>query len=330
MKLLKLSVNPEDIARQHGEKRKDKVTAAREFSRKECRPKSKSMSDLLRSCFVIAMLVCTGAAQAEDDASAVARKLVNPLSDAWSMYTEFDFNTNNGSLHHGNLDGYSMLFEPAMPIPLTDDWRVIVRPVVPVVFSTAIPEAGLTGLDFDYRNGLGDISLSLLFTPMKTTKKLMIAAGPNFLFPTATTDSLGTNTWEMGPAVALVYANPKITIGALSQYFWSVATTNDAALNTSHGDILYFGFYNLPNAWQIGFTPTITYNARATSGNKWNVPVGPVIAKTIKIGKTHVQFQLGIEKSIVSEDDFGKDWQVKFVMIPVIPSLIKRPLFSKR
>ena len=35
----------------------------------------------------------------------------------------------------------------------------------------------------------------------------------------------------------------------------------------------------------------------------------------------------GIEKSAVRQDDFGQDWQVKLNIIPVIPALVKNPLF---
>jgi hypothetical protein len=30
----------------------------------------------------------------------------------------------------------------------------------------------------------------------------------------------------------------------------------------------------------------------------------------------------------VRQDDFGKDWQVKLNIIPVIPALVKNPIFG--
>lgn len=51
------------------------------------------------------------------------------------------------------------------------------------------------------------------------------------------------------------------------------------------------------------------------------------VAKTTKFGKLPVKFQLGIEKSVEHQDDFGQDWQVKLNIIPVIPSLFPNPLF---
>ena len=87
-------------------------------------------------------------------------------------------------------------------------------------------------------------------------------------------------------------------------------------------------FYNLPDAWQIGFNPTITYDDRASSGNKWNVPIGLVVAKTTFFGRLPVKFQFGIEYSVVSQNDFGQRAQIKLNVIPVIPSLVQESIFG--
>ena len=84
-------------------------------------------------------------------------------------------------------------------------------------------------------------------------------------------------------------------------------------------NLLYFAYLNLPNAWQIGMNPVITYDFKASGGNKWNVPVGLLATKTIKLGKMPVKIQFGIEYSVVSEDDFGKRALFKLNIIPVIP-----------
>jgi hypothetical protein len=92
--------------------------------------------------------------------------------------------------------------------------------------------------------------------------------------------------------------------------------------------MLYWFIWNLPDAWQIGMNPTITYDNNAASGNQWNVPVGLFVSKTAKVGKIPVKFQLGVEYSVVSQDTFGQEAQIKLNIIPVIPSLIKHPIFG--
>ena len=93
--------------------------------------------------------------------------------------------------------------------------------------------------------------------------------------------------------------------------------------------MLYFLVFNLPDAWQIGMNPTITYNDQASSGNKWNVPVGLFGGKTIKIGNMPVNIRAGLEYSVVSPDDFGQRAQFRIQITPVIASLIKNPIFGK-
>ena len=93
-------------------------------------------------------------------------------------------------------------------------------------------------------------------------------------------------------------------------------------------ELLYFFFYNLPNAYQIGFNPTVTYDQKATPGNQWNVPIGLVGTKTTAIGGRPWKFQLGIEYSVLSQDDFGQRAQFKLNVIPVIAPLIGKALFG--
>ncbi len=45
------------------------------------------------------------------------------------------------------------------------------------------------------------------------------------------------------------------------------------------------------------------------------------------MGEMPVKFQFAVEYSVVSQDDFGKKALIKLNVIPVIPTLIKEPLF---
>ena len=225
-----------------------------------------------------------------------------------------------------------MIFQPIMPIKLTDSLKMITRPTIPVIFSAQVPEPNFFGgVDFERKTGIGDISLPLVVSPNDGLHfgggEMVGGLGPTWTFPTSTDDALGSEKWEVGPAAIAVWKNEKITLGVFPQYWWSFASRDSDRDATSHGSFLYFMFYNLPNAWQIGFNPTITYNDKASSGNKWNVPIGLVVAKTIRIGKMPVKFQFGAEYSVVSQDDFGTEWRIKLNIIPVIPDLIKKPLF---
>jgi len=61
-----------------------------------------------------------------------------------------------------------------------------------------------------------------------------------------------------------------------------------------------------------GTAPKANCSDKATFDSRWNV----------------VALSVGVEKSIQRQDDYGKDWQVELNIIPVIPSLVKNPLFE--
>ena len=263
-------------------------------------------------------------------------KLSDPTSDVWALFTEFDFQWSRGDLSADEYKfGADMLFQPIMPFNLTADLKLLTRPVVPVIFSTSVP----TGLDpdgtvdFSNKGGLGDISLPLLFAPVpKPGATSSFGIGATLQFPTHTSSELGTKTWEAGPAAVYTYKKEKVTVGLFGQYWWSYAeygsnSAGEDTPSTSHGVILPFFFYNLPNAMQIGFLPNVTYNHKATSGNKWNVPFGPTVTKMVMVGKLPLKLQLGLEYALVRPDNFGTEWRVKLNVIPVIASLQKKPFF---
>lgn len=63
----------------------------------------------------------------------IGKKLSNPLSDVWALFTEFDLNWNSGNLYDGNYKrGGAIIFQPVMPFKLTKDLNLdsaVERPV---------------------------------------------------------------------------------------------------------------------------------------------------------------------------------------------------------
>ena len=281
---------------------------------------------------------------AEENSAEVGKKLADPLSDIWALFTEIDYTFSEGDLTNGQWrKGQSVIFQPIMPLKWSENFQLITRPTLPVIF-TDIPHGrhynrfdlpdGLGVIlkpdgsaTFKSVDGLGDASLPLLLTPKKKPGQVWgFGAGPTLVFPTGK-DELSSDTWEVGPAAVVTYAKGGLQGAILGQYWWNYAEEHNNTHDTSHGSLLYSLFYNLPNAWQIGMNPTITYNDKLPSDRAWNVPIGFTVAKTVKIGKMHVKFQFGAEKSVVRDKEYGKDWNIKLNIIPVIPSMMKTPFF---
>jgi hypothetical protein len=264
--------------------------------------------------------------------SEIGAKLSNPVSDVWALLTEFDLSFSNGDVNKGDSKvGGRMILQPTMPIPLygkgKEAWKLITRPIIPVLFSEPVPK----GFDeFNNLGGLGDITLPMLVSP--PAGNWILGLGPTLLFPTATRDAFGRQQWGVGPAGVLGYQTKEWIGFVFTQYWWGIggAGQDKNTPDASYLSMLYGFFYNLPNGWQVGTNPTISYDHKASSGNKWNVPVGVTVAKMTKIGDLPVKFQLGIEYSVVGQDAFGQVAQVKLNIIPVIKSLIKEPILGAK
>jgi hypothetical protein len=288
-------------------------------------------------------------ASGKEDLGAVGAKLANPLGSLWSLVMNFEAPTfYDGNVGTGDPEvGASMIFQSVILIPLYGtgkaQWRLITRPVIPLIFSQPSPE-GLSfdrtssqpfpdGLDdFDHKTGLGDMQLpALLALPGQYAGNWILGAGPVGLFPTATDDALGSDQWALGPAVVMGYRTKSFTAVLFPNYFWKIGESgqDDDTPDVSRGTLLYQLVLNLPDAWQVGFNPTITYNHQAKSKNKWNVPVGLFVGKTVKMGKTPVNIKAGLEYSVVSEDTYGKRAAFRFQITPVVPSLIQKPIFGE-
>ena len=167
----------------------------------------------------VAFYALTFSAQAQDSAADLAKKLSNPIASLISV--PFQGNYDGG---YGPDDGskYTINVQPVIPFTLNEDWNLISRTIVPIVWQNDI--AGPSG----DQSGLGDTTQSLFFSPKKPTSSGIIwGVGPVFLLPTATDDLLGGGKWGAGPtAVALKQSGPW-TYGALVNHIWSFAGDED-------------------------------------------------------------------------------------------------------
>ena len=265
----------------------------------------------------------------------VSHKLSDPTSNVWALFTEFDLSFNNGNATGGNDDlGSLMNFQPILPVPIygegTDQWKVLVRPAVPLQFAAPRPD-GANNTNYDA--GLADISFPMLLLPplSESHPNLIFGIGPTFVLPTSSKVQLGRRQWQAGAAGVFGWKTKDYTVGVFPQYHWGVGGRGDQGSNienASNMNLLYFAYWNLPNAWQIGINPVIAYDHKASRGNKWNVPLGIGFTKTRKVGNLPVKFQFSVEYSVVSQDDFGKRALIKLNIIPVISGLVQNPIFG--
>jgi Putative MetA-pathway of phenol degradation len=185
---------------------------------------------------------------AENDSTAeVSKQASNPLASVWLMQIQQNNNwvgmpTNNGNRVQSNLQ-----FQPLMSVKLTDDWSLVTRPVLQLVNSAPFPDQ--TG-NSDRATGFGDTVLALALSPSrKLVGNWLLAAGPTFIFPTATDPRIGQDKWQVGPAAAFGYTGKNFITYVFPQQWFSVG---DSGARARHMLMYYAFVYAFKNGWSVG------------------------------------------------------------------------------
>jgi hypothetical protein len=251
----------------------------------------------------------------------VNKELSNPISSIWAL----QFQQNTFWLNKPERNVVNLLFQPVLPVSLTDDWNLITRPVIPVFNST--PYVNKSG-NLHRVTGFGDTVLVQLLSPSpKLAGPWLLGAGPTFIFPTASNTQLGQNKWQMGPAGILGYLSEKWIAGVFPQQWFSVGGAGPQSF--SQMNLQYFFVYFPGEGWAVGTSPNMLVNWYANkNSNKVTFPIGLTISKVVKIGPLPVKLGVQGQYMPVHPDVFGQKWNLQFAVTPVIPKLISGNLFD--
>lgn len=263
---------------------------------------------ILLALLLAAGLSCAGPAAAQaHSADELAKKLSNPVSSLTSVPFQYNFDSS-----YGTEDGYknTLNIQPVIPTSISDDWNLITRVIVPVVYQDDI--VGNSGSQF----GLGDTTPTLFFSPKAPTKGGLIwGAGPVFLLPTGTDELLGTEKWGIGPSVVVLKQTPAgMTYGVLANHLWSVAGDDDRA-DISNTFLQPFV------AKALGKGRTITFNTESTydwKDNQWTVPLNLSYSQVTRWGKQLVSLQGGARVYLETPEG-GPEWGLRFVVTLLYP-----------
>lgn len=247
------------------------------------------------------------AGQAAGGSSAeLAKKLANPVADLISIPFQFNYDEGYGSKDAGI---WRLNAQPVIPITLNEDWNLITRTIVPVVYQDSLA----AGLNSEF--GLGDIVQSFFFSPKKPTNGWIWGVGPVFNWPTATDDALGSEKWGAGPTAVVLKQEKGWTYGILVNHIWSFAGDDDRAdLNATF--LQPFLAYTFPTATTITLNTESTYN---WTSDDWTVPVNLQISQLMRLGKLPVQFALG-GRWYAESPDGGPEWGVRFTFTILLPA----------
>lgn len=245
--------------------------------------------------FVFLGAMAAGITHAYADADQeLARKLANPISSLISVPFQ-----SNYDCCFGPRDSYryTLNIQPVVPFSLNEDWNLIVRTIVPIVYQQA-PAAG-----FDNRFGLSDTEQSFFFSPAQSVDGITWGVGPVFLWPTATNSELGTGKWGAGPAGVILKQQGGWTYGALANHIWSYAGHNDRdALSQSF--LQPFLTYTFPDTTALNLSSETSYD---WTSEQWTVPINAGISKVFKFGEQRVSIGVSARYYAEAPSD-GPKW----------------------
>jgi len=239
----------------------------------------------------------------EDD---IAKESENPIGNLtilpFENYTNFQVGPNKGTQN-------ILEFEPVVPVHLGADWTVINRAILPVVWNPdlspfpSVPQA------------FAPVDYSAFFSPSHPMNGWTVGAGPIIQLPTATSPTVGSSVWGLGPTAVVVKTTDKIVAGVLVNGVWSLGGVDSGPGGKRYSTFLLEPFfnYNFGHGWFVNAAPIITADWD-TPGRKWTVPIGGSFGRIIKLdGKLPVKFSLGGYYNVVTPQ-YGAKWQIQSVV----------------
>ncbi|MBC8002715.1 MAG: transporter [Opitutaceae bacterium] len=249
------------------------------------------------------------AAMTNDTAAAsateLAKKLQNPVANLVSVPIQNNWDFGIGP---ANAMKYTANVQPVIPFSLNEDWNLITRTIVPIIYAESpIPGGSST-------SGLGDITQSFFLSPKEPVGGWILGAGPVFLYPSATDTVLGSGKFGLGPTIVALQQKDGWTYGALFNHIWSVAGPNGRA-DVNATFLQPFVSYTTKMFTTFAVNTESSYNWEAS---QWTVPLNFSIQQLIKIGKQPVAFQLGY-RYYAERPAGGPDWGLRFAVTLLFP-----------
>lgn len=245
----------------------------------------------------------------EEDTMQLAEAAQNPISDMISVPFQNNFDFDYGAEDEMR---YILNVQPVIPFKLNEDWNVITRTIVPIIYLPELTEG--SGTKF----GLGDINPTIFLSPSKPSKWLW-GLGPTFTFPSATDKKLGSKKWSAGPSGVLLSINGPWVYGALVSNQWSYAGDDDRK-DVNAMLMQPFINYNMADGWYVSTSPIITANWEADDNDdQWTVPLGGGLGKVFSFGKQPINASLQSYYNVV-KPEIGPDWSVRFQIQLLFPA----------
>jgi hypothetical protein len=273
----------------------------------------------------------------------IAQMAGNPLSYLWMLAIQNDTYWLDGSIEgvdkiHANVT----TIMPIMPMQLTENYKLIFRPWIPIVsidkprdrddirLIDSQGEWSLENtdavLDTSWGNGIGDVGFwAAVTTNEASTPPFVWGAGITARFDTASRDEFGSGRYSAGPMGLAFYVGKKWNFGGILQHWWDYAGDS----KRDHVNLTNFQYaveYKGSRRVRIGATPNIVYDWESDT---YDFPVGIGASTLVKIGRLPVSLGFEVDRHWSNNDLIHNKWQLRITIVPVLPApdWSRKPLF---
>jgi hypothetical protein len=235
----------------------------------------------------------------------LAKQLQNPVASLISVPFQFNWDTGIGPK---DSDRLTVNIQPVIPFSLNDNWNLISRTIIPVVYA----ESPADGISSDF--GLGDITQSFFFSPKEPFKDWILGFGTVMGIPTGTSDLFRSKQFSVGPTALALQQKNGWTYGALVNHLWSVVDS-DTKPDVNNTFLQPFISYTWKTSTTLGFNAESSYDWTA---GEWTVPLNLTVSQLVRFGDQPVQFQFG-GRHYIDVPDGGPDWGLRFTLTFLFP-----------
>jgi hypothetical protein len=254
-------------------------------------------------------------------AAALAQEAANPFSSSWLMQTQQNNNWMDVPLGSGDRVQSNLLFQPLMSVALTREWGLYMRPVVTLVNS--LPYTNQNGQS-ERTSGFGDTVLGVAAARPLFGGRLMLGAGPTFVFPTASERALGQDTWQIGPDVGATLLGRNFIAYAFVQQWFKVG---GEGRDTNQMNGVFNFTYTFANGLTLGTQPSLSVDWEARGDDRVAFAIGPQVGMVCRCGGMPTLFQVQFQYYAVRPDVAGPKWNIQLQVTPTVRAPIRKALF---
>ena len=256
----------------------------------------------------LAVLIAAPFPAFADNAAEMQKKLQNPLASIKTVMTDNVIGFQTGKT---NDTSFGFQIQPVYAIDFADKgFTMIPRAVIPIVGLepgtytpiTGQPDPAETQSVWEF----GDSMVQLFFAP-HTEGAWKWGVGPQVSLPTATNQQVEGPQWGAGVAGVVTGAfTEKLAFAGIVGNQWG----NSGRFNTMILQPMFF--YTVGSGKSLAYNAVISADWKASSGNRWTVPLGLSYNQTIDMGGGNAfDFMIGPYYNVVRPEG-GARWTIRF------------------